>query len=125
MIFTLVIKTLFVVYLKHSIFWPSADVKWKRINHKQIARWQQLKASAFLFEIFLLGVKKYNNLYFRLVTPSRGDRAALMSSACWHYILVVSVSGYCQFKSSLPPSGLNSNNGLAYISQFGQILDNT
>jgi hypothetical protein len=50
-------------------------MQWKRINHKQIAGWQhvsQLKASAFLFEIFLLGVKKYNNLYLRLVTPSSG-----------------------------------------------------
>ncbi len=45
------------------------------INHKQIDRWQhlsRLKASAFLFEIFLLGVKKYNNLYLRLVMPSSG-----------------------------------------------------
>jgi hypothetical protein len=49
--------------------------QWKRINHKQIARWQHLsrsKASAFLFEIFLIGVKKYNNLYLRLVTLSSG-----------------------------------------------------
>jgi hypothetical protein len=47
-------------------------VQRKRINHKQIARWQHiswLKARAFLFEFFLLGVKKYN-LYLRLVTPS-------------------------------------------------------
>ncbi len=53
----------------------SSLFEWKRINHKQIARWQylsRLKASAFLFEIFLLDVKKYNNLYFRLVTPSSG-----------------------------------------------------
>ncbi len=32
----------------------------------------RLKASAFLFEIFLLGVNKYNNLYLRLVMPSSG-----------------------------------------------------
>jgi hypothetical protein len=45
---------------------------------QQIARWQhlsQLKASAFLFEFFLLGVKKYSNLYLRLVTQC--DRAPL------------------------------------------------
>ncbi len=49
--------------------------QWKRFNRKQITRWQhlsRLKASAFLFEIFLLGVKKYNNLYLRLVMPSSG-----------------------------------------------------
>jgi hypothetical protein len=48
--------------------------KWNRINCKQVARWQRLswvKASAFLFEFFLLGVKKYN-LYLRLVMPSSG-----------------------------------------------------
>jgi len=47
-------------------------VQRKRINHKHIARWQhlsQFKARDFLFEFFLLGVKKYN-LYLRLVTPS-------------------------------------------------------
>ncbi len=51
--------------------------QWKRINHKQITRWQhlsRLKASAFLFETFLLGVKKYNNLYLRLVMPSSGRK---------------------------------------------------
>jgi hypothetical protein len=49
--------------------------QWERINRKQIARWQHLswlKARAFLFEIFLLGVKKYNNLYLRFATPSSG-----------------------------------------------------
>ncbi len=49
--------------------------QWKRINCKHSARWQhlsQLKASAFLSEIFLLGVKKHNNLYLRLVMPSSG-----------------------------------------------------
>ncbi len=43
-------------------------LQWKRINHKQSARWQhlsRLRASAFLFEIFLLGVKKHNSLYLR------------------------------------------------------------
>ncbi len=47
----------------------------KIINRKQIARWQhlsQLKASAFLFEFFLLGLKKYNNLYLRLAAPFSG-----------------------------------------------------
>ncbi len=47
-------------------------VQWRKINCKQSDRWQhlfRLKASAFLFKIFLLGVKKYN-LYLRLVTPS-------------------------------------------------------
>ncbi len=50
-------------------------IEWKRINCRKIARWQhlsRLKASAILFEIFLLGVKKYNNLYLRLVMPSSG-----------------------------------------------------
>jgi hypothetical protein len=49
--------------------------QWKRINYKQSARWQhlsRLKASAFLFEFFLLGVKKPNSLYLRLVLPSSG-----------------------------------------------------
>ncbi len=53
----------------------SVGSQWKRINRKQIARWQhlsRLKASAFLIEFILLGVKKYNNLYLRLVTPSGG-----------------------------------------------------
>jgi hypothetical protein len=59
---------------RHGRSWPLPSTKWKRINRKQIARWQhlsRLKASAFLFEIFLLGVKK-NNLYLRLVMPSSG-----------------------------------------------------
>jgi hypothetical protein len=41
--------------------WPIHSAQWQRINHKQIARWQhlsRLKASAFLFEFFLLGIKK-------------------------------------------------------------------
>ncbi len=49
--------------------------EWKRINHKQSARWQhlsQFKASAFLFEIFLLGVKKHSSSYLRVVSPSSG-----------------------------------------------------
>jgi hypothetical protein len=40
-----------------------------------MARWQhlsRLKVSAFLLEFFLLGVKKYNNLYSRLGMPSGG-----------------------------------------------------
>ncbi len=51
------------------------NIQWKRINHKQSARWEHLswvKASTFLFEIFLLGVKKHNNLYLKLVMPSSG-----------------------------------------------------
>jgi hypothetical protein len=47
--------------------------QWKRINRKQSTRWQhlsRLKASAFLFEIFLLGVKKHKSLYLRLVLLS-------------------------------------------------------
>jgi hypothetical protein len=49
--------------------------QWKRINCKQIARWQhlsRLKAIAFLFEFFLLVVKKCNNLYLRFIMPSSG-----------------------------------------------------
>jgi hypothetical protein len=52
-----------------------ASVQWKRINCKQSTRWQhlsRLKASAFLFKNFFLGVEKYNYLYLRLVTPSSG-----------------------------------------------------
>jgi hypothetical protein len=40
--------------------------QWKRINRKQSARWQHLswlKASAFLFEFLLLGVKKNTTTY--------------------------------------------------------------
>ncbi len=51
------------------------EYQWKRINRKQVARWQhlsRLKASAFLFEIILLGLKKYYNLYLRLLMPSSG-----------------------------------------------------
>ncbi len=55
----------------HSIlFYKNKLPWWKRINCKQSATWQhlsQLKASAFFFEIFLLGVKKHNSLYLRLV----------------------------------------------------------
>ncbi len=55
----------------HSIlFYKNKLPWWKRINCKQSDRWQhlsQLKASAFFFEIFLLGVKKHNSLYLRLV----------------------------------------------------------
>ncbi len=50
-------------------------LQWKRINHKKSAKWQhlsRLKASAFLFEIFLSCVKKHSNLYLRLVMPSSG-----------------------------------------------------
>jgi hypothetical protein len=53
----------------------SWDFQWKRINRKQNARWQHLsriKATAFLFEFFLLGVKKQDSLYLRLVSPSSG-----------------------------------------------------
>jgi len=49
--------------------------QWKRINRKQSARWQHLswlKASAFLYEILLLGVKKHINLYLRLDMPYSG-----------------------------------------------------
>jgi hypothetical protein len=45
------------------------------MGEKQSARWQhlsRLKASAFLFDFFLLGVKKHNSLYLRLVSPSSG-----------------------------------------------------
>ncbi len=51
------------------------DAEWKRINRKLSAKWQhlyRLKASDFLFEIFLSGVKKHNSLYLRLVSPSSG-----------------------------------------------------
>jgi hypothetical protein len=68
------------VFVSDKLFYPSLILvrmdrrfQWKRINHKQIARWQHLshlKASAFLFEIILLGIKKHNNLYLKLVTPS-------------------------------------------------------
>ncbi len=59
-----------VKYLLHVILWNRVKKcvyffsgnlyiysEWKRINHKQFARWQQLsrlKASAFLFEIFFV-----------------------------------------------------------------------
>ncbi len=52
---------------------PTSLAYWKRIIHAWSARWQHLfplKASAFLFEIFLLGAKKHNNSYLRLVMPS-------------------------------------------------------
>ncbi len=58
-----------------SHFYCYAGCQWKIINCKQSARWHhlyQLKVSAFLFEFFLLGVKKHNNLYSRLVMPSSG-----------------------------------------------------
>ncbi len=48
---------------------------WKRIKHKQTARWQhlsRLKASTFYFQNFMLGVKKHNNVNLRLVMPSSG-----------------------------------------------------
>jgi hypothetical protein len=50
-------------------------LQWKRINHKQGAKWQHLsllKASVFLREMFLSGVKKHSNIYSKLVTPSSG-----------------------------------------------------
>jgi hypothetical protein len=47
--------------------------QWKRIKHKQSARWQNLFwLNGFLFDIFLLGVKKHTNLYLRLVMASSG-----------------------------------------------------
>ncbi len=57
----------------HLIFLCWILVIRKRINRKQNARCQYLswlKASAFFFEIFLLGVKKHNNVFLRLVSPS-------------------------------------------------------
>jgi hypothetical protein len=57
---------------QHLSRWDSI-YQWKIINCKQNTRWQHLsKASAFLFGNFLLGVKKHNNLYLRLITPSSG-----------------------------------------------------
>jgi hypothetical protein len=50
-------------------------LKWKRINHKQHARWQhlsRLKASAFSLQKHLASCNKCNNLYSGLVTPSSG-----------------------------------------------------
>jgi hypothetical protein len=63
---------------KNVFFENCRMVKQKLIyimEDNQIARWQhlsRLKASAFLFENFLLGVKKNSNLYLSLVTPSSG-----------------------------------------------------
>jgi hypothetical protein len=51
----------------------SRKIQWKRISHKQSARWQrlsQLKVSAFSsLNVF---VKKCNNLQLGLVMPSIG-----------------------------------------------------
>jgi hypothetical protein len=62
------------VFVSDKLFHPSLILvgmdrrfQWKRINHKQ--HLSRLKASAFLFEIFLLGIKKHNNLYLKLGTP--------------------------------------------------------
>ncbi len=68
-------KSLYLPWLPYVTQYKQNLSKWKRINCKQIARWQhlsRLKDSAFLLEIFLISVKKYNNLYLRLVTPSSG-----------------------------------------------------
>jgi hypothetical protein len=53
------------------LFW----MKWKRISHKQSARWQhlsQLKASALFFFQKIVSCMKCNNLYLGLVMPSSG-----------------------------------------------------
>ncbi len=55
--------------------WLACLRQWKRINRKQCDRLQHLswlKVSALLFKKNLLGVKKCNNLYLRLVAPSCG-----------------------------------------------------
>jgi hypothetical protein len=51
------------------------EIQWKRISHKQSARWQhlsRLKASAFFFLQKIVSCMKCNNLYSGLVTPSSG-----------------------------------------------------
>ncbi len=69
-------------------------IQWKRISHKQSARWKhlsQLKASAFLSsQIILFSCMKRNNLYSRLVMPSTGqwspsnsNKFALQSKLAW------------------------------------------
>ncbi len=60
------------------IFTQNANInfyQWKRISHKQSARWQhlsRLKASAFYSLQRKLFAKKCNSLYLGLVMPSSG-----------------------------------------------------
>jgi hypothetical protein len=52
-----------------------ATFQWKRIRHKQSARWQnlsRLKASALFFLQKIVSCMKQNNLYLGLVTSSSG-----------------------------------------------------
>ncbi len=62
-----------------------SPIQWKRISHKQSTRWQHLswlKASAFFSLSKEIVVKKCNNLYFGLVTPSSGWWSPIYWS--WH-----------------------------------------
>ncbi len=63
---------------------------WKRISHKQSARWQhlsRLKARAFFsLQNFILVVKKCNNLYLGLVMPFQSFTKQKHSSLFFHCV---------------------------------------